>query len=88
MAAIKQQDPQAVLDYVFDWTAWLNGDTIATSSWVAPGLTVVSNSFTNTSTTAFLSGGMASVIYKVRNHITTAQGRTEEETFDLQIRDH
>ena len=31
------KDPDAVLDYGFDWSAWLEaGDTIVTSEWIVP----------------------------------------------------
>src|SRR5207237_8913736 len=30
------KDPNADLDYQFDWTAWLGTDTISTSTWSAP----------------------------------------------------
>lgn len=89
MSAIKEQDPNATLDYIIDWTAWLNGDTISTSNWAMhPDLTATNASNTTTSATVFISGGTAGKTYKVRNRITTANGRGDDETFDLLIRDH
>jgi hypothetical protein len=71
------------------------GDTIATSTWtvylntnsgssqvlsVPPGIVVASSSFTNTTTTVWFSGGVAVTEYLATNHITTAQGRQEDQT--------
>lgn len=75
------KDPNAVLDYYFDWSTWLNGDTIATSTWIVPaGLTMTSESETSTRTTIWLSGGIFPERYKVVNRITTGAGRTEDRT--------
>lgn len=75
------KDPNAVLDYYFDWSTWLNGDTIATSTWIVPaGLTMASESETSTRTTIWLSAGIFPERYKVVNRITTAAGRTEDRT--------
>ena len=39
------KDPNTLKDYTIDWTLWLNGDTIATSSWSVPaGITDFSDS--------------------------------------------
>ncbi|RUR68677.1 hypothetical protein EJP67_16570 [Variovorax guangxiensis] len=55
------KDPDAVLDYPFDWTAWLalNGDDqIASAEFVVdPSLTIVDQAFDATSATVWLSGG-------------------------------
>lgn len=89
MSAQKEQDPQAILDYVIDWTAWLNGDTIATSAWTMhQDLTPSNASNTTTTATVFITGGTSGKTYKVKNRITTANGRADDETFDLIIRDH
>jgi hypothetical protein len=42
------KDPQEVIDYGFDYTTLLDGDTIASSSWSASGVTVDSSSNTTT----------------------------------------
>lgn len=89
MAAQYFQDPVSVLDYNVDWSSWLNGDMLTSSTWTThPDITVSSASFTGTIATAFLAGGTAGKTYKVKNKITTSNGRTEEETFDLTIRTH
>jgi TRAP-type uncharacterized transport system substrate-binding protein len=83
---VLQQTPVEILDYTIDWTCrGLGTDTIATSAWsVTPsGLSTSSPapSFTNTTTTVWLSGGTAGVYYAVTNTITTAGGREMQETF-------
>lgn len=81
------KDPDAVLPYKIDWTAWLAGDTLSTSTWSIPaGLTKV-NDTTEAGTTAVvtLSGGAPGQIYVVTNRITTSDGRTDDRSFRLRI---
>ena len=83
------KDPQAVLDYIFDWSAWLSAvsDTITgTPTWtVGTGLTRDSQSNTTTVATAFISGGTVGSKAPVSCRITTAGGRTDERTVYLKI---
>lgn len=82
------KDPDAVLDYSIDWTTWLAGDTISTSTWTVPaGITKDSDSSTTTSTTVWLSGGSLGQNYKLTNRIVTAGGRTEDRSVEIQVRD-
>lgn len=76
------KDPNAVLDYAFDWAAWLAGDTIANSAWTVTGGGVSVSSASNTTTTAtvFLSGGIEGSEATISNRITTAGGRTQDKT--------
>lgn len=81
------KDPSAVLDYQFDWSAWLDDDTIATSTWTVPtGLTKASESNTTTTATVWLSGGTAGASYTLVNRIVTAGGRTDERTLTVRCR--
>lgn len=95
------KDPDADLDYAADWTAWLlEDDTIETSEWIVPTVVdeddaplpdaLVGHDETNTDTTAtiWLSGGILGTAYDVINRITTAQGRTEDQTLHFNIRQH
>lgn len=89
MSATYYQDPVSTLDYNIDWTAWLGGDTISSSTWIThPDITISNTTFTGVITTVYLTGGTAGKTYKVKNKISTTNGRTEEETFDLTIRTH
>jgi hypothetical protein len=83
------KDPQAVLDYTWNWATWLNGDTIATSdvSVVDSGITLASQANSTTAVTAWFSGGTAGRSYAVRNRITTAAGRTNDATIYITIED-
>lgn len=81
------KDPDALLDYGFDWSLWLQpGDTISSSTWqVEDGLTASTPSHTATTTTVWLSGGTAGRSYQVTNRITTAGGRTDERTMVVRV---
>lgn len=83
------KDPDAVLDYQIDWSKWLpSGDTITASSWDADsGITVDTSSFTATSTTVWLSGGTNLTTYSVTNHITTDDGREDDRTITIAVKE-
>ena len=82
------KDPSAVLDYQFDWSAWLGSDTISTSTWTVPtGITLVTETETTTTATAWLSGGTTDVNYECVNTIVTAGGRTDQRTLVIRCRD-
>lgn len=84
MSAAWVKDPDAILDYTVDWSAWLVDDTIATLT-VTPddGITIDSSSHTDTTATAIISGGTAGNSYSVRFHIVTAGARTDDRTIAL-----
>ena len=81
------KDPNAVLDYAIDWSAWLAAsETISTSTWTVPtGITQDSESETTTVATIWLSGGTAGVTYTVTNRIQTNQGRTDDRSFKVRV---
>lgn len=82
------QDSNAVLDYVVDWSAWLVGDTISTSTFTADtGLTVGTTSHTTTTATVWISGGTTGQKYNVVNRITTVGGRTNDHTLIFKIKE-
>jgi len=84
----RTKDPNAVLDYGFDWTAWLDGDTISASSWaVSTGITKDSDSKTTTTTTIWLSGGTNGRNYEATNSIQTAAGRKTDRTMLIKVRE-
>ncbi len=82
------KDPDAVLDYGVDWTAWLGSDTILTSAWaVTPtGLAAERGSNTTKTTTIWLRGGTLGQAYDVVNRITTTGGRTDDRSLKVIIR--
>ncbi len=82
------KDPDSVLDYTIDWSAWLGDDTIATSTFlVSDGLTKNSDSKTTTMTLVWLSGGTAGNNYSVTNRIVTSSGRTADRSFRVWVRE-
>ena len=96
--SIFTKDPDAVLDYKFDWKALTNGsgstDWLAASETITgitinadSGITVDSSSATNanTSVTVWLSGGSAGGTYKVACKIVTNASRTDERTITVNV---
>lgn len=82
------KDPEAVLDYTIDWSAWLDDDTIVTSTWdVESGIVDDSDSNTATTTTIWLSGGTLDTNYSLTNHIVTAADREDDRTIEVYISD-
>lgn len=90
------KDPDAVLDYKFDWksnsngrgfTDWLDaGETISSHTiTAATGITLDSSELadTNTSVIVWLSGGTAGTSYTVACKIVTSAGRTDERTITI-----
>ena len=83
-----KKDPSAILDYSIDWSLWLDGDTIQSSSWTVPqGLTKASETNNSTTATVWLSGGTVDQTYTVTNRITTANGRTDERSILIKVED-
>lgn len=87
MAKRFKKDPDAVLDYQWDWSDWLaTGDTISSYT-VTPdtGLTLDDDSNDSTSVTAWLSGGTAGAIYNVVCNIVTTGGREDDRTIVIEV---
>lgn len=75
------KDPNAVLDYKWDWTDWMPpNDKIVASTFTTddPALVVEDSLFDDLTTTAWLSGGIAGEVYIVTNHVTTDDGRQDD----------
>lgn len=81
------KDPDAVLDYSWDWSGWLAaGETISTSSVTVPaGITKDSEVGDGDSVTVWLSGGTGGTIYSVTCRITTTDSRTEDRTILISV---
>ena len=80
-----RKDPDAVLDYGFDWSDWLaTGEAISVSTWTVPtGITKDSDASADSTTTIWLSGGTDGTTYTLTNHITTDAGREDDRSFDV-----
>jgi len=100
MTTTWDKDPSAVLDYKWDWAASTNGS--GTSDWLASGETISSHTITaddgitvdsssetdtDTSVTAWLSGGTPDRTYKVRCKIVTSASRTDERTVTIHVQE-
>ncbi|MCX6631472.1 MAG: hypothetical protein NTW28_27990 [Candidatus Solibacter sp.] len=91
MAYEVKKDPNADLDYGFDWTAWLGAtDTITESTWVVPstsGLTTHSPSISTNGrvTTVWIKAGNVGAVYSATNHIKTAAGREDERSLRVTV---
>lgn len=86
----KKKDPDALLDYRFDWSEWLapDGDSITDHEVEVPaGLTKVSSSIDDgaLSVTVWLSGGTVGVTYPVVCRITTDGGRIDDRTMKVKV---
>jgi hypothetical protein len=86
------KDPDAVLDYGFDWTTdnWLaTGETVSTHTWTITGADalLIKDSQNDGSTTSkiWLSAGTAGVTYTVSCKITTSASRTDERSFQVRV---
>lgn len=81
------KDPDAVLDYSFDWRQWLlSGDSIVSHQFLAEGtLTVESSANDATTATAWVSGGTAKSTLRLTCRINTADGRTDDRSVFLKI---
>lgn len=82
------KDPDAVLDYGFDWSEWLQtGETLSSATWTVPsGITKNSQSISNTVSLAWLSGGTANTDYILQCKITTSESRVDERSMTIRVR--
>ena len=80
-------DPDAITDYVIDWTAWLDGDNIDTSAWALENATEASAANTTKTATVFIQSAKAGKVVSMRNRITTTGGRTEDRTLRAKVRE-
>ena len=83
------KDPNAKLDYKFDWSEWLEtAETITSYSLVVDtGITEFSSSNDDDSVTVWLTGGTAGLTYQVTCRITTDSNptRIEDRTMTFHV---
>ncbi len=85
-------DPQSVLDWQHDWAAFLaQGDSISTRQWsITPlnGTTPETPSLTNaTGAVVTVAGLLAGKVYRLTEHIVTANGIEADRTITLRCDD-
>lgn len=91
---VDPKDPDATLDYMLNYNPTTNpylqsGETISTSSWFSDSSEVTLSLSSNTTTTAtiWVSGGNVGTTYTITNRITTSDGRSDDRSFYLQIKE-
>jgi hypothetical protein len=85
-----EKDPDALLDYTIDWSAWLpTGDTLVNAVFsINDALaSIASSAHDTTRATAWVQGGTVGVRAALRCRITTAEGRIDDRTVYLRIRE-
>jgi hypothetical protein len=84
------KDPQSRVDYSIDWTGYLDGQAIESSSWsIVPeesgGLTVDEQSRDLVRTAATIAGGQTGRVYSVSNKVILSDGRSDERSITLRV---
>lgn len=86
------KDPDAKLDYGFDWSQWLQtGETVTVSAWtVDTGLTISSSPAPTINgdgniTSVWLESGAIGINYLLKNHITTSSAREDDRTMKVHV---
>lgn len=81
------KDPAAVLDYVFDWSAYYlaSGETVSSYTVTVHNATLDSSSEASGVITAWISGGTAGKPATVVCRIVTSAGRTDERTGVIKV---
>ena len=88
MLAAYAKDPTAVLDYYIDWTAWLAGDVILTSTWTATGdVTLGLPIDLGAMQGIWISAGSVGTQALVTNHIITVDGRADDRSIALVVKE-
>lgn len=83
------KDPDAVLDYDRDWSTYLEeGETITSSTWTVPdGLTEEpGGTHSDTVAKVWISGGTVGKSYVITNEITTSEGRIDDRSIKIKIK--
>jgi hypothetical protein len=86
------KDPQARLKYSFDWTDWLENDSIASVVYTAAArrndpepIVIEDQGFQGTLSYVELSGGQVSKSYIISALITTANGLIDRREFRVNV---
>jgi hypothetical protein len=86
-------DPDADLDYGYDWSSWLDtGETLLNSVWTvtygtADEVTLHDDTHDDTTTTVWVDGGTLGRHYKITNHVVTSAGRADDRSHTIKVRD-
>ena len=82
------KDPDAILDYKWNWSSWLEaGETLSTYAiTVSAGLTNPESTFNSSAVTAWITGGTVGTVETAACLIETNSSRTDERTIYLDIK--
>jgi len=89
--AMVVKDPDARIDYEFDWAAaYPDGQAVVASGWtIAPdrnnGIEVAAAAHDLTRTTATLAGGVVGHVYRVTNRVTLSDGQIDERSMTVRV---
>jgi len=92
LTTIVTKDPEATLDYAMDWAAWLAaGDAISTADWTSYPAGLIADapppSLAGAVARVWLTGGTPNVLYAVTCSVTTTQGRADDRTAQVRVRE-
>lgn len=84
------KDPGSRVDYAIDWTGYLDGQTVAGSTWAvspdeAGGIAIDAASHDLVRSAATLAGGLPGHVYSVSNRVTLSDGRIDERSIVLRV---
>lgn len=81
------KDPQAVLDFNWDWSGWRGANESIVSQTVvaAAEITVESSSIVGKAVAAWISGGYVNTSHVIACTITTSAGRTETRRIQISV---
>lgn len=83
-----EKDPDGVENYGINWVSWLEGETILTSEWtIESGITGYDETFDDTTTGIWFSGGTNGGSYQATNRVTASDGRITDRTITINIID-
>jgi hypothetical protein len=83
------KDPNALLPFAVDWSAWLTAenDTADSFTWIVPdGLVKEDEQADGGKATVWLSGGVDGKNYAVVCRLTTTGGRVDDRTMQINVR--
>ena len=84
---VYEQAPGDELDYYLDWNAWLAGDTIVTSTWVATGVATMYNfAVFGGVTCVWVKELTLDTLVDLTNQIFTTEGRKVQGTVRIKVR--
>jgi hypothetical protein len=83
-----KKDPDATLDYAFDWSEWLGTDTIGSYEVsIQPGLTIANHYSdpTEKKVIIWLSGGTIGDSYNLLCRVRSVLGRTDDRSIAIVV---